>query len=341
MRYKFITAYCVLGMAMKPEQGDVTFFREQGIHAYLTQGVNEALALIDRQTALGRLCLGIFAGQSTELDPKAARERQVAEIIEARSRKYPPSAFLIVEIEGDVNAIIPSRCEHVEDFLFCFDAYDKKALSASVQSNVVSALSAVRMAGETDFRFELVSQGSYLIDDAGVVIHSVSITGGAAELIVGRMLNIDQVAAMSEFIVPLRQSPELAQAIDLHAQSLNRHETKLRAFMAAWNALELFVKETKTKYSPIWSTERYNPTTSIESIATLESIPHKNSKLARQFGKMACYLGGDSQLWDIVEFVKLLKVRNDLSHELKDNDLPVHRVQKLFDKYMKGHLRYT
>jgi hypothetical protein len=282
----------------------------------------------------------VFVGLPAGPDPEAARNGKIAELVEARSQRYKSSGFLMVEVDGDVDATIPARCERVEDFRVCFDAYDKNALSASLQPNVVSAMSAVRMAGETNYRFEQVTQGSYLVDEVGAVVHSISINGGAAEITVGRILSAEQIAAMREFIVPLRQSPELEQAIDLHAQSLNRQENKLRAFMAAWNALELFVKEAKAKYGPLWLAERDNPATPAHRLAELESIPHPNSELARIFGKMACYLGGDRQIFDIIEFMKLIKVRNKLSHELKDKDLPADRVHWLLDKYMKGHLRH-
>jgi len=341
MRYKHITAYHVHGMVMNGDCDNVTIIQEQGIHAFLTRSVNEPLVLIDRQTALGYLLLSaIFQGLPMDHDPKAARERKIAEIVEARVQKNKTDGYLIVEVDGDVDVTIPPHSESVEDFRVCMDAYDKKALSASVQPDVASALSAVRMAGATDYRFEQVTQGSYLIDDTGLIVHSISISGNAAELTVGRVLTAEQIAAMREFVVPLRLSPELAQTIDLHAQSLNRQETKLRAFMAAWNALELFVKATKNKYGTLWSDEKCHPATTIDRVAELDSIPQNNSELARKFGKMACYLGGDTQVLDIVEFIKLVRIRNGLSHELKDKDLPVHRVHQLFDKYMKAHLRH-
>lgn len=341
MQYKYIAAYCVHGMVMSGDHGTVTVLQELGVHAYLTRDVNGPLAFIDRQTAIGHLMLGVvFTGLSMAPDPKTVRERKIAEIVESRAQRNKTDGYLVVELDGEIDAIIPPRYERVEDFRVCFDAYDKKALSASVQPSVASVVSAVRLGGATDYRFELITQGSYLIDDSGSVVHSISISGGTAELTVGRALSAEQITVMRELISPLYQSPELAPAIDLHAQSLNRQETKLRAFMASWNALEFFVKETKTKYGPLWLAERENPATPIERIAELDSIPHKNSELARMFGKMTCYLGDDKRLWDVVEFIKLVKVRNELSHQLKDKDLPVHRVHQLFDKYMKAHLRH-
>ena len=49
--------------------------------------------------------------------------------------------------------------------------------------------------------------------------------------------------------------------------------------------------------------------------------------------------GGSDTSSDIAELLALKEIRNDLSHELKDKELPVERVQTLMDKYLKKHLR--
>ncbi|MFZ6644428.1 hypothetical protein ACO0LO_01820 [Undibacterium sp. TJN25] len=340
MRYKFVAAYCAYGMGMTPDQEDVTLFQDGGIHVYLTQDATRPLTLIDRQLVLANLLLSGIFGMPTDVDRDVARANKLAEIIEERGIKYKNYGFLIVEIDGSVEVVLPENCINVDDFRVCMHAYDKAALSSALQPNVVSAISAVRMAGDTDYQFELVNQGSVLFDGDGKVVHSLNISGGSAEIIAGRALNASQIAVMHELIVPLRQSPELEQAIDLYAQSLNHRENKLRAFMAAWNALELFVMRVKERYGPLWMSDVDNPITTGGRLAELNSIPANNSRVERAFGKIACYLSDGKQESDITEFTELRNIRNDLSHELKDKNLPADRVRTLFDKYLKAHLRH-
>lgn len=339
MKYKFVTAYCVYGMAMRPGQDNMTIYQDGAVHVFLTSDATNPLAIVDRQAAIGTVMLHGFVGLPEDVNPKVAWKARVKETADDRHKRYKSSVFVVIEVEGDIEVTLPERCERVDDYWLCFDAYDKKALTESIQPNVASALSAVRLAGDTEYRFEQVISGSYLIDDQGLVIHSISFSGGG-EITVARVVSDDQIAAMREFIVPLRQTPELEQPIDLHAQSLNRQETKLRAFMAAWNALEQFVKEANAKYGPLWDAEKKDAGTTVGRILTLNGILDNNSKLAKTFGKMACYLGGQDTTADINEFVALKDIRNDLSHELKDDDLPIERVHRLMDRYLKGHLRY-
>jgi hypothetical protein len=154
---------------------------------------------------------------------------------------------------------------------------------------------------------------------------------------VSQSLSTGQIEQMRELIVPLESAPELEQALDLHAQSLNHQETRLRAFMAAWNALEHFTFAVKNKFGPLWEAERDDPNSASARLLTLNSIPDASSgKLAKAFGKMAWVLGGAETAADIAELLALKDIRNDLSHELKDKELPVERVQALMDKYLKS-----
>jgi len=339
VKYKFVAAYCVYGMTMKDEDGFVTIYQDDDVHVFLTADVTSPLAIVDRQRAIGAVMLGLSVGLTPDGAPNEAWKAQVQETLEKRHLKYKTFAFVVIEVNGDTPVTLPDNLQMHDGYRVCFDAYDKDALVESVHPHVANALSAVRLAGQIPCQFDLVTRGSFLIDDEGQVIHSISYTlGGSAT--VSQSLNTDQVAMMRELFVPLMSAPELEQSLDLHAQSLNQQETRLRAFMAAWNALEQFTFTVKDKYGPSWEAERDDPNTASARLITLNSIPDASAgKLARAFGKMACILGGSDTSSDIAELLALKDIRNDLSHELKDKELPVERVQTLMDKYLKKHLR--
>lgn len=339
MKYKFVAAYVVYGMKMSPSQANVAIYRDSNVHVFLTSDPTEALVIIDRQQAIGTAMLHGLVGLQVVGDPRDAWKVIAKDSIDSRQNQYRDAVFVIIEVEGEIDVEMPGHCKKLNDFKICFDAYEKKVITESAYPNVTSALAALRLAGDTDYQFERVMSDSYLIDDQGTIIHSISFNA-EGEATVSRVVSDDQIAAMCEFITPLRNAPELAQPIDLHAQSLNRQETKLRAFMAAWNALEQFVIEAKAKYGPLWDAERKDGNTPKERMLTLDGIPGNESKIARTFGKIACYLGGQDTAADIDEFIRLKDIRNGLSHELKDSDLPIDRVHQLLDRYLKGYLRY-
>jgi len=324
---------------MKVEDGFVTIYQDNDVHVFLTADITSPLAIVDRQHAVGAVMLGLLIGHASEGPPNEAWKAHVQEALEKRHLKYKTFGFIVIEVKGDTPAILPDEVQMHDGYGVCFDAYDKNALAENIHPHVANALAAVRLAGQTAWEFELVTRGSFLIDDQGRVIHSLSSTlGGSAT--VSQSLNTDQIATMSELIVPLKSAPELEQALDLHAQSLNHQETRLRAFIAAWNALEQFTFAVKNKYGPLWEVERDDPNTASARLLMLNSIPDASSgKLAKAFGKMARVLDGAEATADIAELLALKDIRNDLSHELKDKELPVERVQALMDKYLKKHLR--
>lgn len=340
MKYKFVAAYYVHGMALRPNQDDETIYRDDEVHVFLTVDTTDALAVLDRQDAIGMVMLHALVQKPVEGDLRYAWKEFVKDALDRRKERYRSSGFVVIEVDGDIDVTLPERCEQVDDYKVCFDAYDKRKLAEVLHPNVASALSAIRLAGDLEYRFERIASGSYLVDADGLVVHSISFSGGG-QATVSQVISDVHIEAMRAFIAPLRLAPELEQALDLHAQSLNRQETELRAFMAAWNSLEQFVKEVKkTRYGPMWNAEKKDKKTAPERIATLDDIPNPDSAIARSFGKMACYIGGNDIAADIAEFVELKDIRNGLSHQLKDKDLPTDRVHKLMDKYLKGHLLY-
>jgi hypothetical protein len=338
MKYKFVAVYSVQGMTMHTGQDNVTLFDAEDIKVFLTANVTTPLAEVDREGAWRELSLRRMVGQSVGEEPKGAVTAHVADVLQKRHNRYPGASFLVIEVAGGIDVTLPMNCVPVDDYRICFGAYDKRALEEALYPHVASAMSAVRIGGEREYRFEQVAQGSHLIDQAGVVVYSLSFDI-TADGTISRALSQAQIASMRELIAPLRETLELSQAIDLYAQSLNRQETKLRTFMAAWNALELFVKKVKLTYGPLWLAERDNARTSAARSAELKAIPDKASEIAHAFGKIACYLGGATRLEDIAEFETLKGVRNDISHELKDKELPAERVHLLLDKYLKAHLK--
>lgn len=342
LRYKFVAAYCVHGITMNSADDVTTIYQDNGMHVFLSADITSALAVVDRQHAIGAVMLGLSVGHTSPHAPSEAWKAHVQKTVKERHSKYKTSAFVVIEVCGDIPVTLPGDLQvHEHDgYGICFDAYDKNALAEVSQLHVANALSSVRLAAQTACQFELVTRGSFLIAEAGQIIHSMSFSlNGSATL--SQRLDVGQIETMRSLFVNLKSAPELMQPLDLHAQSLNHQETRLRAFMAAWNALEHFTFAVKNKYGSLWEAERGDATTSPARVLTLNSIPNAAGELAKAFGKMACMLGGADAVLDIAELLALKKIRNALSHELNDKELPVESVQVLMDKYLKKHLTIT
>jgi hypothetical protein len=326
---------------MNSADGRSTIYQDDDMHVFLTTDITSSLAILDRQQAIGAVMLGASVGHAPNGALSDTWKVLVQKRIAERSLRYKQSAFVVIEVEGEIAATLPSDLPMQDGHAVCFDAYEKNTVAELSHTYVANALSAIRLAAPTACQFELVTQGSFLINEAGHIIHSMSFSLSGS-MTVNRYLEPAQVQTMGELIGSLKASPELKQPLDLHAQSLNHQETRLRSFMAAWNALEQFTFAVKNKYGSLWEAERDDSTTTSARLLTLNSIPDKSSgKLAIAFGKMACALGGSDAISDIAEILALKSIRNALSHELKDKELPVERVQVLMDKYLKKHLGVT
>lgn len=68
MKYKFVAAYCIYGMAMPQELTDVRVYQSSDVHVFLTSDATDQLAILDRQAAIGTLMLSARLGAAIDGD---------------------------------------------------------------------------------------------------------------------------------------------------------------------------------------------------------------------------------------------------------------------------------
>jgi hypothetical protein len=345
MRYRYQAVYRVRGLALSPRGEDILLYEEDGqIKVTLTRDPNPLIPILERGVALPYMLLLGMIGNPLQGEYPDNLRATIAEARVEREKQFASSGFVVVEIDGDVEANLQGPSLVLGDFLLCFDAYDKKALTARLQPQISNVLSALRMTGGEDYHFDPVLSGAYLIEDTGRIVHSVSAGGGRANIYFSRVITADQVARMREDIALLRKDLSLERLVRLHAYSLDRRLDNFRAFHAAWNAMEILVNKIAPTYLVECVRELADPNTPLERKEKLEA---RAAKLAEKvtvranFELIASYLGADAEEADIAAFPKLKKQRDRLNHgqDIVEDELPTGEVHKLFDKYLRNHLR--
>ncbi|MGH7229987.1 MAG: hypothetical protein ACREJU_01340 [Nitrospiraceae bacterium] len=110
----------------------------------------------------------------------------------------------------------------------------KKALRASLQSQVSAVLAALRIGASGAYEFENVGNGSYVVRSDGKIVHSFSAELGAMNAYMSSPLNDGEVARVAADIRLILGSGDLGRVVRLHAQSLDRATDNFRAFVSAW-----------------------------------------------------------------------------------------------------------
>jgi hypothetical protein len=260
------------------------------------------------------------------------------------ARNPSEATVFSLEVRGEVEASLPPSAREIDDYLLCFDVFDKKALYARLQPQISAVLTALRIGASGSYEFEAVAHGSYLITNDGKVVHSFSAEFGAMNAYVSSPMNDDQIVRAAADIELILKSGNLGRTVRLHAQSLDRATDNFRAFISAWSALEIFVGKIFAVYQRELSAELRKVSEAAGLHAYLDRVAEvmdgKHS-LTDKFAVISMFLDDEHKAEEVETFRKLKKTRDRLSHgdDILENTLQTKEVQRLFEKYFRNHVR--
>lgn len=346
MRYTFLSAHAVQGIAHPIGEADVLLFRDpsKGIRVFLTADAVTHLYFLNRHLALLSMMLRAMISSPLAADFSEVLVAETAKVARQRSDSIGTDPAVIVKISGEVEAAIPDNAREIQDFIVCFDAFDKKALKTRLVSQVSAVLTAVRIGTGDPLEFRQISDGSYLTTDDGRVVHSASAEAGAPGVYVSPRLTEEQKQRIEADIPLALGAGSLERVLRLHAQSLGKALDNYRAFVAAWTALEILVAKLFPKYHHLLAGDlrTLRPSPGLHAyLDRVASVMADKYSLADKFAVLSVYLDDLGVQDEVAKFRELKGFRDRLSHgeEIDETALPTGDVQSLFDKYLRNHLR--
>lgn len=346
MQGTFVSVHSVQGIVHKPN-ADLVLYDDPvaGLHVTITADLNRHLRVVNRQLALTSMML-------RGLIPKPLDEsfhRNLADYVNKIERRRLDAAgtdgVVVVQATGDVAASVAGNARAIDDFLLCFDAFDQKALRARFLPQVSAVLTALRMGGSGRYEFHSIAEGSYLTTTDGAIVHSMSVeievTG---EMYGSSPLNEAHVERIAKDISLILKAGELERIVRLHTQSLNRATDNYRSFIAAWSALEILVGKLFPIYKQLLTAELRKVSQAPGLHAYLDRIAEvmkDKHNLADKFSVISMFLDDEDKPEEIETFRHLKDIRDRLFHgeEIPEDSLRTREVQRLFDKYLRNHVR--
>lgn len=137
----------------------------------------------------------------------------------------------------------------------------------------------------------------------------------------------------------LAASPKLQKAASLLVESLDRGTSPLRAFIAAWSALEIFVNVAfKERHHDllIAALSASTPALKIGVVPRIEEVMVDKYRLSDKFAAIAAFLTPDSVEADLKIFAGLKKERDAYFHgdQLESVEAHAEEAQKLLRRYL-------
>jgi hypothetical protein len=313
--------------------------------AVLVRDPSMLLAHADRGAALGTIMLrGVFGSPDPrEVDIKLAEE--VTNIATARLKEASDAPFLVITIELDVEPNFREPRIDQSQYSVCFDAIDKDAIRAMARPTADRILGALVIASEVESRFDRLKESMYLVGADGHITYSLTATFGAASLLV-RRLSTDLPERVAKYLSPVgNRRLDLSTVYSLLRSAVDGQTEPLRAFVAAWSALEIFTNKVFQAYEEIWfvGLSKGKMAAETKHLERIRAVMKEKYRLSDKFTIVTVVLALDDSDVDIAEFADLKNTRDALFHSgaSDESQLPAHRTLTLARKYIRLHVERT
>jgi hypothetical protein len=361
-RYVYVSISAVVGINLPGDAGDVGVctFPELGSRAILTRDWDRYAMHIDRSSAIGMLLLTGLGGrprfgrlsgwlgraESLAFGETGAFQRRVLREADfsrkTRHKEHASSGCYIVYL-ADGDLLSPAdlhAARRIGDIGFGIDmidgaAYRKLHRRALHGTSTALSLALTDTTSSPEIRF--LTDGVYLTGPSGLVVYAKSISMGAVGVAIASQ-RFAEAAQTAAAVTPiLMKDTKLDSAVDLFVQSQRKSNDNLRAFIAAWSALELLVNR-------LASVHKARFLALIDSRAPLpgwdkdlKEQPFEGYRMRDRFFSVACVLDLGAAAADAAEFASIKNDRSGYYHTMTVNekDLPTHKAQRLFRKYLK------
>lgn len=347
MQTRYISVWKMSGanrIADSPPKSYFVSFENPTLEATITHNPEPHFFHIDRSTALRA---GLLKGLFAPSDEGSLEERLAAETERMRANRAKQTksgVFVVFEGETDV-AITEFRArQDTDEFGVCLDSVDKTKIRENFQAFIQAVLAALQMKlqQEADPRIEKIGEATYLVDSSGKPIYPFTMEALPVRASVSSPLSSSDIMHAASHASYLVEEHTIRGSINLLITSLDKSIEELPAFIAAWSALEEFIKATFTEvYKTHWREIREDRS----SESAQQHLKHPNnlgekSPLADKFVILSWTLDRCNVADDKESFDDIYNTRNTLFHEgTFPERFPVEATQRLLLKYMRLHLQ--
>ena len=347
MKYTYTAAWVVVGgISLREESLPIVLASTESARFILTRDPDTLLARVDEASAVGRLMLKGFVGQRGTADFQTALASEVEEIKVERKKKAGAQAVLLFQAQGEIDALIQEPLREHDTFIVTFDAIEKSSVRQLHQTDIEAMKVAVAFESDAPSRFAYLTDGTYLLNEAGKPVYSISFSM-SAEASVSTPLSEEAATRIAARYAALNQENDLDSVERLFSQMAEYGTDRLKAFLSGWAALEILIAKSFKSYeqaflSPFTNAEQ--PTLRERFLARIKGVMKGKYRLTDKFIAVTAVLfpsidGAEAER-NYADFCKLKDLRDSIYHgePFSEKDLPVHEMASLLRKYVVARI---
>lgn len=338
MRCVHMVAYSVQGVILPSGEHELLSCPADGLTAIITSALDNHAEAGDRSSAVAEgLLSGLFHADREAAMP-ARMVASVSRAREARAKRFGGGPFVVLRREVDVDVAIGVQ-RKIPGATICFDAIDKDAVRADSRPVFAAALAALASLAEPVCGFEKATDFVVLRKPDGTDVFTFTATFGDAILSTTVAPNV--LSEIPRRYDMLRKATSLGRVIRLIQQSLEQRKDRFRAFLAAWNALEILVNKVFPYYEEAFFSELAASSGQARAAYAerIRTVMKDKYNVADRFALIASALSPTACETDLQTFRKAKRFRDKLSHgeDILDSLLPVEDTRRLVQRYFAMH----
>jgi hypothetical protein len=287
-----------------------------------------------------------FVGQRGAADFPAALVAEIEEIKAERKKKIGGQAVLLFEAQGEIDATLKEPLREHETFIVTIDAVEKRRVRQIYQAEIEAMKMAVAFESDAPSRFADLTDGTYLITEAGKIVYSISFSM-SGEASVSTSLSDEAVKRISARYAVLNKADDLDSVERLFSQMAEYEADRLKAFLSGWAAFEILIAKSFKSYeqaflSPFTKAEQ--PTLRERFLVRIKDVMKDKYRLTDKFIAVTAVLfpgaADDDGRQDYEKFCKLNDLRDSIFHgeRFSEKELPVHELAALLRKYVLARI---
>jgi len=347
MKYRYIVAYEITGLTHAPDSGDVEICADRSgffVTAIPMKGLDDYCYEVDRAQALGHLVLRSIFGRRESDDLGIEVEAEVRRIRERRNRELGNSEILVVTAEGMVEPDFSRPHRETDKFVLGFEVINKRDIAAAHDSQINAVLAALCLSTDHEtIQVRRIQGGIYLVNDCGKPVYSLHLST-SADASVSKSTAHDTIRDARIRTAALMAEESLASVNRLLVQAISTENDKLRQFIFAWSALEIFVSKVFREYEHLLfaSIQREKGPASRMGryFSRVRDVMNDKYGIADRFSVIAACLTDNCVEADVKTFGSIKDSRDKLFHgkAFDEDSLPTNKTIELLKKYLRLHM---
>jgi hypothetical protein len=352
MKYLDVIVFKIRGVTIPAEDvtKDLIGSSSGNVHAVLTNCPDDFCFECDRRTAVANLMLmRMFQNASEGLDPSRPEEsnariaREMEKERELRKKEFGEGPSLVIKITGTSEDIPDDNMVVFSDFVVRLGDSPRKEIHATSKAVITAILTGLTMAAEEPITAKKVNDGIVFFgtNEKPLYAYDFKLSGQAY---VSRAITASTAESMAGWYAKLVADPSIESVVRLLTLSQQGDGDMLRGFLAAWNALEIFIGKTFAKYE-VELVAKINEGTHSDGrqnyLKRIGEVMKDKYRITDKFAVVSGQLCPADTDADLAVLQKVKKMRDTLLHgeDVKESELPVVTVQNLVRKYLRLHFQ--